>query len=283
MNASQRGFTLVEVVVTLALVGLLAGMAAPLTETVVRRGKEQDLRTALYQIRDAIDAYKQAFDAGYIEKSIDSSGYPPNLQVLVEGVRDTRSPKGAKFYFLRRIPVTRWQSSSVTTRAAGACVPMTVRLRTRGRAGTSLTFTPRHAARVSMASPTESGEHMRRQKGFTLIELMVVMAIIATLMTIALPRYFGSLEASKETTLRQSLSSMREALDHYYGDTGRYPDSIEQLVELRYLRNQPLDPIAERKDTWVMVAPPDGVAGGVSDIKSGASGRARDGSLYSEW
>ena len=83
---------------------------------------------------------------------------------------------------------------------------------------------------------------MRRQKGFTLIELMVVMAIIATLMTIALPRYFSSLEASRETTLHQSLSSMREALDHYYGDTGRYPDSIEQLVELRYLRNQPLDP-----------------------------------------
>jgi len=104
MNVSQRGFTLVEVVVTLALVGLLAGMAAPLTETVVRRGKEQDLRTALYEIRDAIDAYKQAFDAGYIEKSLDSSGYPPNLQVLVEGVRDVRSPKGAKFYFLRRIP-----------------------------------------------------------------------------------------------------------------------------------------------------------------------------------
>ncbi|MBV7548161.1 type II secretion system GspH family protein [Pseudomonas sp. PDM26] len=124
---------------------------------------------------------------------------------------------------------------------------------------------------------------MRRPKGFTLIELMVVMAIIATLMTIALPRYFNSLEASKETTLHQSLSTMREALDHYYGDTGHYPDSIEQLVELRYLRSQPLDPISERKDTWVIVAPPDGVAGGVADIKSGASGRARDGSLYSEW
>ena len=104
MNASQRGFTLIEVVVTLALVGLLAGMAAPLTETVVRRGKEQELRTALYQIRDGIDAYKRAFDAGYIEKSLDSNGYPPNLKVLVDGVRDVRSAKGAKFYFLRRIP-----------------------------------------------------------------------------------------------------------------------------------------------------------------------------------
>eukprot|EP01034_Spumella_vulgaris_P045644 gene45644-56871_t len=81
------------------------------------------------------------------------------------------------------------------------------------------------------------------------------MAIIATLMTIALPRYFASLEASKETTLHQSLSVMREALDHYYGDTGRYPDSVEQLVEKRYLRNLPMDPIAERIRSLGHVAP----------------------------
>lgn len=124
---------------------------------------------------------------------------------------------------------------------------------------------------------------MHREKGFTLLELMVVMAIIATLMTIAMPRYFNSLDASRETTLRQSLSAMREALDHYYGDTGHYPESLEQLVEQRYLRNPPIDPITERKDSWVMVAPPEGVAGGVADIKSGATGRARDGSLYAEW
>ncbi|MFW0758054.1 type II secretion system protein [Pseudomonas sp. H11T01] len=103
MKCSQ-GFTLIEVVVTLALIGLLAGIAAPLTETVVRRGKEQELKTALYQIRDAIDAYKRASDAGYIEKSVTSNGFPPSLQVLVDGVRDMRSAKGAKFYFLRRLP-----------------------------------------------------------------------------------------------------------------------------------------------------------------------------------
>jgi general secretion pathway protein G len=104
MKRRQEGFTLIEVVVTLALIGLLASIAAPLTETVVRRGKEQELKTALYQIRDAIDAYKRASDAGYIEKSISSNGFPPNLQVLVEGVRDVRSAKGGKFYFLRRLP-----------------------------------------------------------------------------------------------------------------------------------------------------------------------------------
>lgn len=124
---------------------------------------------------------------------------------------------------------------------------------------------------------------MKRNQGFTLIELLVVMAIIATLMTIALPRYFNSLEASREATLRQSLAVLREALDHYYGDTGHYPDSLVQLVEQRYLRNTPVDPISERRDGWQLVPPPEGVAGGVADIKSGASGRARDGSLYAEW
>ncbi len=104
MKRSMAGFSLIEVMLTLALLGLLASIAAPLTETLVRRGKEQELKTALYQIRDAIDAYKRAFDAGYIEKSLNATGYPPNLQVLVDGVRDVRSAKGAKFYFLRRIP-----------------------------------------------------------------------------------------------------------------------------------------------------------------------------------
>lgn len=124
---------------------------------------------------------------------------------------------------------------------------------------------------------------MRRNKGFTLIELLVVMAIIATLMTIAVPRYFNSLDNARETTLRQSLAVLREALDHYYGDTGRYPDSLEQLVEQRYLRAMPLDPITERRDLWQLQPPPEGVSGAVGDIKSGASGRARDGSLYAEW
>ncbi|MEG1042007.1 MAG: type II secretion system protein [Pseudomonas sp.] len=124
---------------------------------------------------------------------------------------------------------------------------------------------------------------MRRNQGFTLIELLVVMAIIATLMTIAMPRYFQSLETSREATLRQSLAVMREALDHYYGDTGHYPESLEQLVEQRYLRNAPMDPITERRDGWQVVAPPEGVSGAVADIKSGATGRARDGSLYAEW
>lgn len=104
MNRRACGFSLIEVVITMAIIALLASIAAPLTETVVRRGKEQDLKIALYQLRDAIDAYKVAADAGHIEKSADSSGYPPSLEVLVDGVRDLRSVEGNKLFFLRRIP-----------------------------------------------------------------------------------------------------------------------------------------------------------------------------------
>ncbi|MCY1178313.1 hypothetical protein D9M73_186590 [compost metagenome] len=100
----QAAFSLIELVIAMAIISLLASMAAPLAETVIRRGKEQELKAALYEIRDAIDAYKLAADAGHIEKSAGSSGYPPSLQVLVDGVRDLRSVKGERIYFLRRIP-----------------------------------------------------------------------------------------------------------------------------------------------------------------------------------
>lgn len=99
-----RGFSLVEVLVTVAIVALLASVAVPLAETAVRRGKEQELKAALYRIRDAIDAYKLAADAGHIERLADASGYPPTLRALVDGVRDVRSAKGHRLYFLRRIP-----------------------------------------------------------------------------------------------------------------------------------------------------------------------------------
>ena len=103
-RAGLRGFTLIELVITVALIGLLAALAAPVAETVVRRGKEQDLKAALMQMRDAIDAYKDAADAGRIAKAATDSGYPANLEVLVNGVIDKSSSSGAKIFFLRRIP-----------------------------------------------------------------------------------------------------------------------------------------------------------------------------------
>ena len=122
-----------------------------------------------------------------------------------------------------------------------------------------------------------------RRRGFTLVELMVVMAIVALLLAIALPRYFGHLEKARETVLRQDLATMRDAIDKYHGDRGRYPDSLQELAAARYLRAVPVDPLTERNDTWQLVVPADGEAGAVYDVKSGAPGAARDGTAYADW
>ena len=100
----QRGFTLIELMVTATIVAVLATVALPLAEMTVKRNRENELRAALRVLRDAIDAYKQAADEGRVLKAADTSGYPPTLEVLVEGVVDARSAKKSRIYFLRRLP-----------------------------------------------------------------------------------------------------------------------------------------------------------------------------------
>jgi general secretion pathway protein G len=99
-----RGFTLIELVITLAVIGLLASAALPLAQVVAKREKEAELRAALREIRTAIDAYKQAADTGHIERQLDKTGYPPDLKSLYVGVRDLASVNNVNLYFLRRIP-----------------------------------------------------------------------------------------------------------------------------------------------------------------------------------
>ena len=100
----MKGFTLIELMITLAIVALLASVALPLAEVTVQRDKEADLRRALREVREAIDAYKRAGDEGVIERPADASGYPPTLAALVDGVADKRKPDAPKVYFLRRVP-----------------------------------------------------------------------------------------------------------------------------------------------------------------------------------
>lgn len=119
--------------------------------------------------------------------------------------------------------------------------------------------------------------------GFTLIELMVVMTIITLLISIAVPRYFHSVEKAKEATLKQTLSVMRLAIDKFYGDNERYPASINELVTKKYIRAVPADPITESTETWVTQSPNLDTKGAVFDIKSGAPGTAKDGTPYSSW
>jgi general secretion pathway protein G len=122
-----------------------------------------------------------------------------------------------------------------------------------------------------------------KTKGFTLIELLVVLGIVALLLTLAVPRYFPSVDKSKETILADNLRNVRTLIDQYYGDTGRYPDSLDQLVEKKYLRALPYDPVAESDAAWIVVPPEDGTKGGVYNIRSGAPGNDRSGKPYADW
>ena len=117
-----------------------------------------------------------------------------------------------------------------------------------------------------------------------MIELMVVLTVIGLLLSIAVPRYFHSVQRSKENILRSNLVTTRDAIDKYVGDNGRFPDSLDQLVEKRYLRSLPYDPITDSSSSWNLV--PSGRSdrpGGVSNLHSSSRGTAIDGSPYAEW
>lgn len=122
---------------------------------------------------------------------------------------------------------------------------------------------------------------MRRTgHGFTLIEILIVMSIVALLLTIALPRYFGSLDKSKDIALRENLKVLRVTLDKFYADKGRYPDSLGELVEQKYLRAVPVDPVTDSALTWILIPSKEADTKGIADVKSGAPGASKDGRGY---
>jgi general secretion pathway protein G len=124
---------------------------------------------------------------------------------------------------------------------------------------------------------------MRRPRGFTLIELLVVLGIVALLLTLAVPRFFPSVDRTKETILAENLRTTRAVIDQFHADTGRYPESLEQLVDKKYLPRLPFDPVADSDASWIVVPPEDLSRGNVYDIRSGAEGKGHNGKPYSEW
>ena len=123
----------------------------------------------------------------------------------------------------------------------------------------------------------------RSAAGFTLIELLVVMTIIGVLLTIAVPRYFRTVERSKETVLRHDLAVVRESIDKYYADIGQYPDALPALVDKHYIRNVPVDPFTKSAESWLMIASEDPDHPGVRDIHSGSPDTGSDGSPFVSW
>ncbi|MFL9984051.1 type II secretion system protein [Paraburkholderia sediminicola] len=123
----------------------------------------------------------------------------------------------------------------------------------------------------------------QQNRGFTLIELLVVLAIVATLLSIVAPRYVHQTDRAKEAALKANLLVLRRALDEHYSDTGKYPENLSALTERHYLRALPVDPVTNRSDSWVPVSGPDEDDKTVVDVKSGARGKALDGTEYDSW
>lgn len=123
----------------------------------------------------------------------------------------------------------------------------------------------------------------QRVKGFTLIELLVVLAVLAVLASLVVPRYLDRVDDAREVVLKQNLVGMRTAIDQFYRDKGKYPETLDLLVTERYIRAIPVDPLTSRPDTWITIAPKGDGDKPVFDVRSGASGQSKDGSAYGTW
>lgn len=135
-----------------------------------------------------------------------------------------------------------------------------------------------------MEPATVSGEDMRSRGncGFTLVELLLVLFVVALLASLVAPVVTGTIQRARESSLKEDLYQMRKALDDFYTDNGRYPESLKQLVEKRYLRKIPVDPITDSATTWIEVKG-EGKDTGVMDVRSGAEEKAADGVPYRDW
>jgi general secretion pathway protein G len=122
-----------------------------------------------------------------------------------------------------------------------------------------------------------------RTRGFSLIELIVALAILATILSVAVPRYFSNIETAQENVLHEDLYIMRSAIDHYFSDKSVYPNLLTDLVTQNYLRAIPTDPFTQSSNSWTIVPPADPTLGAVYDIHSGSPNTAKNGTWLASW
>ncbi len=124
---------------------------------------------------------------------------------------------------------------------------------------------------------------MRNNKGFTIIELLTVIAVIGILASIAAPSFQRSIIRAKEASLRNSLFVIRDVIDQYYADQGEYPSTLESLIDKKYIRNVPVDPFTKSKETWILISPEGEDVTGIYDVHSGSDRISLYGTPYNEW
>jgi general secretion pathway protein G len=122
-----------------------------------------------------------------------------------------------------------------------------------------------------------------RTRGFTLIELLVALTIMATILSVAVPRYFSNIETAQENVLHEDLYVLRDSIDHYFSDKSVYPTTLSDLVTQNYLRSIPIDPFTQSANSWTIVAPADTTLGAVFDVHSGSPNQARNGTWLATW
>jgi general secretion pathway protein G len=298
----ERGLTLIELIVTVAILSILASAAVPVTMFTVKREREHELRRDLWEMRDAIDHYKDAADMHAFQTKVDSQNYPPDLETLVNGV----DVQGKKVKFLRKIPIdpmtgkAEWgialhagRSGRRTPSAVKACSTCIRSPWARRSTVPSIQRGERHR---TGKRPLQSRSQMRfevyrirkQDAGFTLIELMIVMAIIGVLAMVAVPSYIQAIRHAREAVLKEDLHTLRAAIDSYTMDKQKAPQSLDDLLQDGYIKTIPEDPMTRSTTTWVTDTSDsmhslDQTDPGIDDIHSGSDETGSDGQPYNTW